>query len=140
MLRRVAPDAASMPSPALPPNQDVLRRQQEEATKAANRYATFAAAEQARKQGANDADELRQQIKDIQSEQSALSAAAKMRESEAQAAGSVPGGEVLDVYRDYLTSAFPTSSTGTAARRRITLTPEQIRSVARAAASPLRQR
>lgn len=140
MLARVAPQAAGTPGPGLPPNIDVLRRQQEAATSAANRYATFAAAEDARNRGAGSVDDLRQQIKDAQLEQSALSTAAMMREKEAQAASTIPGSDQLSAYRDYLTAAFPTVEKVSTARQRIRLTPDQIRSVARAAASPLRQR
>lgn len=120
---------------------DLIKRQQEEAIKAAQRYATFASAEQAQKKAAAGAEDLRQQITEASAEQNMLQAAAKMREQEAQEQGSIPGGQLIETYRDYLTTAFPSvpSGGGGGGRRRIRLSEDQIRSVARAAAGPLRR-
>ena len=85
-------------------------------------------------------DDIRQQITQASAEQNMLQAAARMREREAQEQGSIPGAEMIDTYRDYLTGSFPTvekSSGG--GRQRLTLTQDQIRKVARAAAGPLRR-
>ena len=114
-------------------------RQLEQDLKAAQRYATFAAADEARKQAAPKMDDIRQQITEAGAEQNLLQAAAKMREREAQEQGSIPGAEMIDTYRDYLTASFPSVPSGGGGRRRIRLSEDQIRSVARAAAGPLRR-
>lgn len=114
-------------------------RQLEQDLKAAQRYATFAAADEARKQAAPKMDDIRQQITEAGAEQNMLQAAAKMREREAQEQGSIPGAEMIDTYRDYLTASFPSVPSGGGGRRRIRLSEDQIRSVARAAAGPLRR-
>ena len=114
-------------------------RQLEQDLKAAQRYATFAAAEEARKQAAPKMDDIRQQITEAGAEQNMLQAAAKMREREAQEQGSIPGAEMIDAYRDFVTASFPSVPSGGGGRRRIRLSEDQIRSVARAAAGPLRR-
>jgi hypothetical protein len=106
--------------------------------KAAQRYATFAAADEARKQAAPEMANIRQQITEDSAEQNMLQAAAKMREQEAVERGSIPGAAQLDIYRDYLTKSFPTVTSG-GGKQRYRLSQDQIRSVARAAAGPLRR-
>lgn len=118
----------------------LLERQQEEAIKAANRYATFAAADQARTQAAPEIAGLRQQITGAVAEENMLQTAAKMQAKEAAAAGSIPGAEQLETFRDYLANSFPSvPSGGGGGRQRYRLSQDQIRSVARAAAGPLRR-
>jgi len=107
--------------------------------KAAQRYATFAAADEARKQAAPEMANIRQQITEDSAEQNMLQAAARMREQEAAARGSIPGAAQLEIYRDYLTSSFPSVPSGGGGKRRYRLSQDQIRSVARAAAGPLRR-
>lgn len=107
--------------------------------KAAQRYATFAAADEARKKAAPEMANIRQQITEDSAEQNMLQVAAKMREQEAVARGSIPGAAQLDMYRDFLTSSFPSVPSGGGGKRRYRLSQDQIRSVARAAAGPLRR-
>lgn len=107
--------------------------------KAAQRYATFAAADQARTQAAPEIAGLRQQITDAAAEENMLQTAAKMQAEEAAAAGSIPGADQLNAFRDYLTYTFPSVPSGGGGRQRYRLSQDQIRSVARAAAGPLRR-
>lgn len=108
---------------------------------AAQRYATFAAAEEARKGvPAAAADALRQQITEAGLEQSALQNAARMRAREAVEQGSVAGDELLDQFRNFVTSSLPTQQKtggGTGGGTpKIRLSDEMIQQAARTAAAP----
>ena len=123
------------------PSDRGMSAQLQQDLKAAQRYATFAAADEARKQAAPEMANVRQQLTQASAEQNMLQAAARMREREAQEQGSIPGAEMIDTYRDYLTTSFPSveKSGGGGGRQRLTLSQDQIRKVARAAAGPLRR-
>ena len=148
-IRPVAPWQPAVPSgarppaggapgvPAVPPaTQNMLDRQREAALQAANRYAAFAAAEEARKGVPAAADALRQQITEAGLEQSALQNAARMRAREAVEQGSVAGDELLNQFRDFVTSSLPTQQKTGGGTPKIRLSDEMIQQAARTAAAP----
>jgi len=143
VLARLAPGvqpSETGPSPLPPVQQEALDRQREAAIQSANRYATFAAVEQANKGVPLAEENLRREINDSVVRQRELSDLARQQAEEAGAKGTIPGAAQLDIYRDFLTSSFPTvTSGGGGGRQRYRLSQDQIRSVARAAAGPLRR-
>ena len=133
--------AENAPALRLPPaQQQIMDRQREAALKAADRYATFAAAEEARK-GVPAAEEaLRQQIKDAGIEQSSLSQLARQRAQDAVERGSVAGDQALSDFRQFIAGSLPYQTkpqSGGGGRPRVRLSDEVIKSAARAAAAPV---
>lgn len=121
-------------------SRDVSRsnnRQLEQDLKAAQRYATFAAADAARKQAAPKMDDIRQQITEASAEQNLLSSAARKLAQDAVDEGSYAGDAMISNFRDFIAGSLPTQTKqGSGGPARIRLSDEMIRTAARSAAAP----
>lgn len=112
-------------------------RQLEQDLKAAQRYATFAAAEEARKQAAPRMDDIRQQITQASAEQNLLSSAARKLAQDAVDEGSYAGDAMISNFRNLIAGSLPTQTKqGGGSPARISLSDDVIRNAARSAAAP----
>ena len=112
-------------------------RQLEQDLKAAQRYATFAAADAARKQAAPKMDDIRQQITQASAEQNLLSSTARKLAQDAVDEGSYAGDAMISNFRDAIAGSLPTQTKqGGGKPARVSLSDEVIRAAARGAAAP----
>lgn len=136
-------------SPALS-SSSRLADQQEQAIKAANRYATFAAADQAQKKAEPGAANVRAQIQElagavplpwggVQTRQDSLDAVALSNAIQAQEEAVIPGAKAVEDFRNFVASFVPGGG-GSSAPPKIKLTRDQILRTVDAVTSPLRRR